>query len=179
MSVLVTYASKHGATQGIAERIAQTLRHEGSEVDLLPLDAVRDVSRYEAVVIGSAVYYGSWLKTALEFVRSQRAVLATRPVWLFSCGPLGSEVHDTEQQPKELGELQASVGPRDHRVFFGALDAHTLSFPERMVVKAVRAPEGDFRDWNAIEAWATTIAMSLPLHPERPGDAAPAGTSAG
>lgn len=179
MSILVTYASKHGATKGIAERIAQALHHEGREVALLPIDAVRDVGSFEAVVIGSAVYYGSWLKDAVEFVRGHQALLATRPVWLFSCGPLGTEVHDNEQQPKELGDLQVAVGARDHRLFFGALDTHTLSFPERMVVKAVRAPEGDYRDWNAIEAWATGIAASLPLHPERPGDTTLPGGSAG
>ena len=165
MSILVAYASKHGATRGIAEHIAQTLRDRGREADVVPMDAVEHLGTYDAVVLGSAVYYGSWMKEAVEFVRRNRAALAERPVWLFSSGPLGTEVHDSEEQPKEIGELQAAIGTRGHRLFFGALDPHVLSFPERMVVKAVRAPEGDFRDWEAIDAWAEGIARELAREP--------------
>lgn len=172
MAVLVAYASKHGATRGIAEHIARTLRTLGREADVVPVDAVEHLDAYDAVVIGSAVYYGSWLKDAAEFVRHNGAVLSERPVWLFSSGPLGTEVHDSEEQPKEARELQAAVGARDHRLFFGALDPHTLSFPERMVVKAVRAPAGDYRDWDAIAAWATDIAGVLASGGASPGQPA-------
>jgi len=161
MTVLVTYASKHGSTEEIAERIAATLRRSGIETDLKPVDAVRDVEPYAAVVLGSAIYYGSWLKEARELVHRYETALAARPVWLFSSGPLGVEVRDAEPQPKEYAEFQESVKPRDPRVFFGALDHSQLSFIERMVVKGVRAPEGDFRDWKAIEEWAESIARAL------------------
>jgi menaquinone-dependent protoporphyrinogen oxidase len=161
MTVLVAYASKHGSTQGIAERIVEKLRQRGKEVEARKLDAVEDPGSYEALVIGSAIYYGSWLKGATEWVHRNQAVLAGRPVWLFSVGPLGTDVKDTEQQPKEMVEFQEAIRPRDQRIFFGVLDHHKLSFAERMVVKAVRAPEGDFRDWEAIEAWAESIARDL------------------
>jgi menaquinone-dependent protoporphyrinogen oxidase len=161
MTVLVTYASKHGSTQGIAERIAEKLRQLGKEAEAQPLDAVEDPGSYEALVIGSAIYYGSWMKEATEWVHRNQAVLAQRPVWLFSVGPLGTEVKDAEQQPKEMAEFQQAIRPREQRVFFGVLDHHRLSFAERMVVKAVRAPEGDFRDWEAIEVWAESIAREL------------------
>jgi menaquinone-dependent protoporphyrinogen oxidase len=161
MAVLVAYASKHGSTQGIAERIAEKLRQLGKEAEAQPVETVKDPGSYEALVIGSAVYYGSWLKDATEWVHRNRAILAQRPVWLFSVGPLGTEVKDAEQQPKEMAEFQQSIKPRDQRIFFGALDHNRLSFPERMVLKAVRAPEGDFRDWEAIDAWAATIAQNL------------------
>jgi menaquinone-dependent protoporphyrinogen oxidase len=161
MAILVAYASKHGATRGIAEHIAQTLRQLGHQADVAPVDGAEYLSTYDVVVIGSAVYYGSWMKEATEFVRRNRAALSERPVWLFSSGPLGTEVHDGEEQPKEISELQAEIGARDHRMFFGALDPQRLSFPERMVVKAVRAPAGDCRDWQAIAAWATDIAGAL------------------
>src|ERR1700731_2338808 len=152
MTVLVAYASKHGSTQGIAERIAEELRQLGREAEARPVDAVENPGSYEAFVIGSAVYYGSWLKEATEWVRRNRAILAARPVWLFSSGPLGTEVKDAEPQPKEIAEFRETIGPRDQRIFFGALEHSRLSFAERMMVKAVRAPEGDFRDWQAIEA---------------------------
>jgi menaquinone-dependent protoporphyrinogen oxidase len=161
MTLLIAYASKHGSTQGIAERIAEQLRQLGKDAEARPVDAIEDAGGYEAFVIGSAVYYGSWLKEATEWVHRNQAVLAKLPVWLFSVGPLGTEVKDAEQQPKELAEFQQAIGPRDQRLFFGALDHHTLSFAERMMVKAVRAPEGDFRDWQAIEAWAASIARDL------------------
>jgi menaquinone-dependent protoporphyrinogen oxidase len=161
MTVLVAYASKHGSAQGIAERIAEKLWQLGKEAEARPVDAVEDPGSYEALVIGSAVYYGSWLKEATEWVHRNQAVLAKLPVWLFSVGPLGTEVQDAEQQPKEMAEFQQAIGPREQRIFFGALDHSRLSFAERVMVKAVRASEGDFRDWEAIEAWAESIARDL------------------
>jgi menaquinone-dependent protoporphyrinogen oxidase len=161
MTVLVTYASKHGSTQGIAERIAERLRQMGKQAEARPVEDVTDPGSYEAFVIGSAVYYGSWLKEATEWVHRHQAILASHPVWLFSVGPLGTEVKDTEPQPKEMAEFQQAIHPRDEGIFFGALDHNKLSFAERMVVKAVRAPEGDFRDWQAVEAWAASIAQDL------------------
>jgi menaquinone-dependent protoporphyrinogen oxidase len=161
MTVLVAYASKYGSTQGIAERIAEQLRQLGKEAEARPMDEVSDPGSYEALVIGSAIYYGSWLKEATDWVHRNRAVLAGRPVWLFSVGPLGTDFMDTEQQPKERAEFQQAIAPRDQRTFFGALDPSRLSFAERMLAKALRAPVGDFRDWEAIEAWAANIARHL------------------
>jgi menaquinone-dependent protoporphyrinogen oxidase len=161
MSILVTYASKHGSTQEVAERIAGQLRQRGKEVAIRPMEDVEQPGSYEALVIGSPIYYGSWMKEATAWVHRNQVILAGRPVWLFSVGPLGAEVKDTEQQPKEMAEFQETIKPRDHRVFFGTLDHHKLSFAERMVVKAVRAPEGDFRDWEAIDSWSANIAQSL------------------
>jgi menaquinone-dependent protoporphyrinogen oxidase len=125
------------------------------------VEEVSDPGSYEAFVIGSAVYYGSWLKEATERVHRNQAALAGRPVWLFSSGPLGAEIKDAEQQPKEIAEFQHAIRPREQRIFFGALDHTRLSFAERMMAKAVRAPEGDFRDWQATEAWAASIATNL------------------
>ena len=161
MTVLVAYASKHGSTREIAERIAEKLRQIGKQAETRSVDAVSDPESYEALVIGSAIYYGSWLKEATEWVRRNQAVLAARPVWLFSSGPLGTEVKDAEPQPREIAEFRETIGPRDQRIFFGALEHSRLSFAERVMVKAVRAPEGDFRDWQAIEAWAASIARNL------------------
>jgi menaquinone-dependent protoporphyrinogen oxidase len=68
---------------------------------------------------------------------------------------------DRASRPKEMAGFRKAIRPRDERIFFGALDYHKLSFPERMVMKAMRAPEGDFRDWPAIEAWAASIDRDL------------------
>ncbi len=178
MSILVAYASKHGATAGIAERIAERLRTAGLEAEARPVNAVRNPAAYDAFVIGSATYMFRWMKEAAEFVGRNRALLATRPVWLFSSGPLGTDATDKEGQdlrvvsaPRELPELQAAIHARDHRVFFGAFDPRmkAIGFTERLVLMmpAARAafPEGDFRDWAEIEAWADGIAHELAPEP--------------
>jgi menaquinone-dependent protoporphyrinogen oxidase len=161
MTVLVTYATKHGSTRGIAEAIATTLADRGIPAEALEVDAVGDVGSYDAVVLGSAIYMGRWLKEATEFTRNQRKLLTERPLWLFSSGPLGTDVDDDEEQPKELAELRETLKPRGHRLFYGALTRDALGFGERMIIKAVKAPEGDFRDWDEIRAWAATIAAEL------------------
>jgi menaquinone-dependent protoporphyrinogen oxidase len=165
MTVLVAYASKHGSTEGIAQAIADRLRELGEPVEVGSVDEIREVEGFRAVVLGSAVYAGSWMKEAVEFVQRFAEALAERPVWLFSSGPLGTEVEDEEEQPRQLAEMRGIVGPIDHRVFFGALDRSSLGFGERMLVKAVKAPEGDFRDWDAIRGWAEEIARELGADP--------------
>jgi len=174
MSVLVAYASRHGATQGIGERIAERLRAAGLEVEARRVSDVRDVSGYDAYVIGSAAYMFHWLKDATGFVRRHRFVLTTRPVWLFSSGPLGTDTVDEEgrdvlvtTEPKEFVELRAMLHPRGDRVFFGAWDpsARPASLAERIVLRMPAArkamPAGDFRDWPAIDAWADSITAEL------------------
>jgi menaquinone-dependent protoporphyrinogen oxidase len=184
MTVLVVYVSKHGATRQIAERIAATLTAGGQPADACPVENAGDVAGYDAFVIGAAAYYGHWLKPAAEFVRAHRALLADRPVWLFSSGPLGTETTDGQGRelreaalPKELGELDEATRARGHRVFFGALDPADLTLAERTVrrLPAGRGllPEGDFRDWDDIDAWAGAIARELsgapPADPEPDG----------
>jgi menaquinone-dependent protoporphyrinogen oxidase len=174
MHVLVAYASRHGATQGIAERIAQTLRSKGLDAEAISAASVRDAAGYDAFVIGSAAYMFHWLKDAARFVHRNRAILAERPVWLFSSGPLGTDAVDKDgidqkvaAVPKEIAELTAAVDARDHRVFFGAYDRDRkpIGLAERFVglMPAARdaLPAGDFRDWPEIEAWAAEIAHDL------------------
>ena len=158
MSVLVAYASKHGATEGIAMHIAERLRELGRDAEARTAEDVTDLGGVEAVVLGSAVYAGSWMKEAMELVHHSANALALLPVWLFSSGPLGEEIKDGMDQIRQLEELRETLNPRDHRIFFGALDKEKLGFGERMIAKAVKAPDGDFRDWDQIEAWAEGIA---------------------
>lgn len=166
MSILVAYASKHGSTQGIAERIAEKLRRLGLQVELRPIHAVTDLTGFDAFVIGAAAYYFHWMKEATQFVRHHQAELAQRPVWLFSSGPIGTETTDAQgrdvrvtSEPKEFAELKEIVHPRETHIFFGALDATQFGFPERLIVS--KLPQGDFRDWAEIDAWAETIAQTL------------------
>lgn len=158
--VLVAYASKHGSTVGIAEAIADRLRDSGHDAEARAVQ-VADPREVEAVVLGSAIYAGSWMNEAIEFAERHVDTLRQVPTWLFSSGPLGVEVRDEEEQPRQLGRLTEALHPRGHQVFFGALDRTKLGFGERMMVKAVKASEGDFRDWDAIRSWAADIAQAL------------------
>jgi len=178
MAVLVTYASRHGATQGIAERIGETLRANGLDAETRPAASVRNASAYDAFVIGSAAYMEHWLKDAKSFVDRNRDVLAARPVWLFSSGPIGPDPvdkHGVDQKvaavPKEAPELVAALHARDHHVFFGAYDPDQkpvgmveglgMRFMKLMPAAREAIPAGDFRDWPEIESWATAIAHEL------------------
>jgi menaquinone-dependent protoporphyrinogen oxidase len=172
MSILVAYASKHGATEEIAKRIAESLRAAGHDAEDLSVTEAGALERYDGFVLGSATYMGHWLKDAAAFVRKNRDLLAHKPVWLFSSGPLGTEATDpkgvdvrTSAEPKELPEFQEVISPRGHRVFFGVLDPGKLSFTERSLRKLPAArgvmPEGDFRDWQEIQAWAQEIATEM------------------
>ncbi len=160
MTVLVAYASKHGSTEGIARSIAERLRERGTDAETRPIGEVKDLGNVKAIVVGSAVYMESWMKEASAFVERHREALSRIPVWLFSSGPTGTEPTDVGVSEKQLAALQA-LGPRDHRLFYGALDPGKLGFLERKMVKAVKAPVGDFRDWDEIRAFADEIANAV------------------
>lgn len=161
MRVLVTAASRHGSCAEVAEQIGRTLRAAGLPADVRTPDAVADVDGYGAVVLGSAVYYGRWLPAAVDFVRRTGPALAEVPVWLFSVGPVGAPVPQPTEPPPMAAEMVRRTCARDHRVFPGALDRKRLNLRDRLVVSALRAPEGDFRDWAAIRDWAGGIAAEL------------------
>ena len=59
--ILVTYATCTGSTVGVAEAIGKTLAEQGLIVDVLPMQAVKDLSAYQAVVAGSAIQDKRWL----------------------------------------------------------------------------------------------------------------------
>jgi menaquinone-dependent protoporphyrinogen oxidase len=183
--VLVVYASRHGGTRGIAERIGDVLRTDGLEADVAPADQVAGVGGADAVVIGSGVYMGSWLKEGIDFIKRNEATLAELPLWLFSSGPIPGSSKDKgpsgdlledalgpKDGPgsggrKKIDEITSATNPRDHRVFLGAFDPEDP--PKVMSERIVRMlpaaknllPTGDFREWDAIEAWAHVIAASL------------------
>ena len=163
--VLVAYASKHGATAEVAEKIGQALREAGLPTDVLTVNRVGDLTPYKAVVLGSAVYIGQWRKEAVAFLKANEKALAGRPVWLFSTGPTGKgdpvELMKGWHFPKALQPIADRIQPRDIAVFHGALDQKKLSLVEKWMVKNVKAPLGDFRVWEAVNSWAAVIADTL------------------
>lgn len=164
--VLVTAASRHGSTAEIADVLAAEIggcpagRAAGVQATAVPITARPDPARYDAVVLGSAVYAGRWLPPAHDLAVHAVAALRQRPVWLFSSGPIGQPPFPPDE-PHDVATLSTLFTPRDCRVFPGRIDVDRLAFPERALVRAMRAPVGDFRDWPAVRAWAGEIAAAL------------------
>ena len=146
---------------------------------------------YDAFVIGSAAYMGRWLKGARAFAQRHRSILAGKPTWLFSSGPVGTDTVDAKghdvraaAEPKEFAELRGELHPRDEHVFWGAYDpnAKPIGLAESLgqrilnLIPAARdaLPAGDFRDWTEIDAWAESIAAQLT---DRPGERDAVGTA--
>jgi menaquinone-dependent protoporphyrinogen oxidase len=168
--VAVAYASKYGSTREIAERIAAVLAESGIDAYAVPAAEVEDVSSYGAVVLGSAVYMGRWLPDAWKFVHRHRARLSTRPLWLFSSGPVGEAARHPDQAalPLRVGRAVERLSAREHRTFGGRVAPEPKGFMDRAVTRKVPSAQCDARDWDAIEAWAREIALHLPRTGDRP-----------
>jgi menaquinone-dependent protoporphyrinogen oxidase len=168
MVVLMGYASRHGSTRAIADRIAASLDEYGNLVEVHAMADAPDPGGYDAVVLGSGIYGGAWSPDAVRFVRRHVNTLARRPVWLFSVG-LGPAAADQgfrlagvmERQGPKILDGFGMLRPREHRVFAGVIQAEHLSRPQRLAFRMVRGRYGDFRDGKELDAWADDIARAL------------------
>jgi menaquinone-dependent protoporphyrinogen oxidase len=175
MRVLVAYASKHGSTAEIAQSVADGMRHGlgfpaapaaqdlafiAPNVDVWSVEDAPDPGDFDAVIVGSALYMGRWMPSALDYLHEHANALAGLPVWLFSSGPIG-EMGASDEDPLDLIQLRQDIRTEGDIVFGGKLDRHRLSLAEKAIVVALRTPDGDFRDWDAIAAWSHSIADAL------------------
>jgi menaquinone-dependent protoporphyrinogen oxidase len=164
-TVLVVYASRHGATRGVASRIAARLGELGLSVDLCDVADAKPPRDYDAVVFGSPVYDQSWPPEAEAFVRRHLGALADRAVWLFSVGTFG----DTRRligplmtrEPRGIADLRSAIQPREYRVFAGVIERHQWPLWSRVFFHALGGRLGDNRDWPEIDAWASSIGHAL------------------
>ncbi len=163
--ILVAYASKYGATKEIANKIGELFQEAGLKVNVLPAEQVDDLTRYDAVVLGSAVYDREWCKAAGAFLADYESSLAKIPVWLFSSGALGNGdptmLMNGWHFPAALQALAYRIHPRDITFFHGAINIEKLNFAEKQIAEEFYTPLGDFRDWDAITKWAASIVISL------------------
>jgi menaquinone-dependent protoporphyrinogen oxidase len=163
--ILVAYATKYGSTAEIADKIGAVLRDEGLSAEVFPVTEVKDLSHYTAVVLGSGVYIGKWRKEAASFLKTHEKALSHRTVWLFSSGPTGEgnaeEIMDGWTFPQDLQPVADRIDPTDTVVFHGEINSDKMNFIEKKMIKAVKAPHGDFRDWDAISTWGREIANTV------------------
>lgn len=163
--ILITYASRAGSTAEIAEAIGKTLSQRGSQVDVLPMQDVKDLSAYGAVVAGSAMRSSKWLPEAMQFIKTHRAVLSQMPFATFTvCITLAMSNSDPyrESVAAWIQPVRAQVRPVGEGLFAGMLDFHKLPFNwDAIKLRAIVAlgifPKDDRRDWKAIQAWAESI----------------------
>ena len=163
--VLVAYGSRYGGTAEIAEEIGKVLKQENLEVDVFSADHVKNPTRYDAFIIGSGVYAGMWRKEAVNFVINNEKVFADKPVWIFSSGPTGEgdvkKLMSGWEYPAKIRPVVESIKPRDITTFHGVVNPDKLSFFHKLVLKMVKSPSGDFRNWDTITDWANSIADEL------------------
>lgn len=165
-SVLVGYATQYGSTQEVAEAIGETLRGAGLEVDIRPVQEVRDLGGYSAVVLGAPLMKSRFHKDALNFLKKQRETLAKMPVVVFALGPV-KEPHDEEEWQSSRAQLDKQMkdfpwlAPSAVELFGGKFDPATLPFPLNKL--AGKEPASDARDWPAIRAWAGGLKPILAL----------------
>ena len=172
MCVLVAYATDHGSTRGVADRIADRLQQRGVDADARAVADVGGVPRYEAVVVGSAIHGSRWLPAARQFADRNAGPLRERPVWLFSVSTLGDEesmfpsrvadrLRAMRKETPEVAELRRLLHPREHRNFAGAITRSHWAAAGRAFFRAIGGRYGDHRNWAAIDAWADRIAAQL------------------
>jgi menaquinone-dependent protoporphyrinogen oxidase len=158
--VLVAYASKSGATAGIAEAIGAELQLHGHDVDVLDVNQVTDLTRYDVVVLGSALYIRRWRKNAVRFLRHNVDALRERQVWLFHSGPVGADKDEDQDMPPAVCRLAHEIGATPAVTFPGRLEPDTAKgFLARRLATGNLA--ADSRDWDKIRAWATDISAAI------------------
>lgn len=164
--ILVVYGTKTGCTAGIAERIGETLGESGATVDVRPAEDKPDPSSYDAAVVGSGVRVGSWHASVKDWVAVNAAALKERPVAFFTaCLTMAQTPEKADEVRAYTDPLrqQTGVEPVEIGLFAGMNEPKRFSLPERLILKAMKAPEGDFRDMDAVAEWARAVAGKLGL----------------
>lgn len=154
--ILVTYATKLGSTTEVVQQIADTISQTGSSVDVVPIKADIEVSDYDIVIIGSAIRMGKWLPEAVNFVKQHQNKLNQIPTSIFSVHILnqGDNPEDKKERQAYTTAVREILHPESEAFFAGKINATQLGFFERLLFKAVKSPDGDFRDWGTIQNWA-------------------------
>lgn len=159
-SILITYATRYGSTQEVAEAVAATLHERGLSVDIEPIRLVHELGKYRAVVLGAPLYAFHWHKDALHFLERYRKILQTRPVAIFALGPFHAEEKEFQIARQQLGKELAKfpwLKPQAPAIFRGSFNPRKLTFPHNLVPALKNMPASDARDWTVIRSWANDL----------------------
>jgi menaquinone-dependent protoporphyrinogen oxidase len=161
--ILILYASRAGSTAEIANAIGQQLCSAGFSAEVRPIEQASTLDGYAAVVLGSAVRYGTWLPEMVKFMERQKPALQKLPAAFFTvCMKASQHSASAKTEMAQYSSAARAVfTPKTETFFAGKIDLAKLSFFDRLMVKAVKSPVGDLRDWAAIRAWAGELAKLL------------------
>jgi len=166
--ILIAYATRCGATSEVARHIGRVLSEAGAMVEVHPVKEVDDLGPYQAVIVGSAIRAGRWLPEAVRFVKRHAAALSQLPVAYFVvCLTMKDDTPEHRSTVNSyldpVRQQVPEVQPLDVGLFAGAMTYTQLPIVARLMAKAVKAPQGDFRDWPAVTSWASGLPSVL-LH---------------
>jgi menaquinone-dependent protoporphyrinogen oxidase len=155
MHILVAFASRKGSTEEIAQAIGKELESS----DRVTVANFKDISSLEgadAAVIGAPVYTGHIVVDLRKFVEKNQDYLKSIPVAAFAAGlaPVNPKIGSTGAIEEQLRGILGPANLVATRVFAGKLDPAQHSFMTKTMISLMKAPTGDFRDWNEIKAWA-------------------------
>jgi len=165
-TALVIYGTKTGCTEGIAEQIGRTLTEAGVTVDVRAAGDKPDAAGYDAILVGSGVRAGSWHGSVKDWVTANVEALKSSPVAFFTaCLTMADDPGKADEVRAYTDPLIESTGvkPVDIGLFAGMNDPKKFSLPERLIMKAMKAPQGDFRDMDAVAAWTREVVGKLGL----------------
>ncbi|MCC6147256.1 MAG: flavodoxin domain-containing protein [Anaerolineaceae bacterium] len=157
--ILISYATHAGSTPEIAAVIGETLARRGFSVVVKPVNANPSLNGCDAVILGSAVHMANWLPEMVDFIKKNQVVLSQMPVALFTVHilNLGNDEASRVSRLAYLNSVRPLLDPMDEVFFAGKIDLDALSFVDRLMVKMVKSPIGDYRDWDGICAWSSVI----------------------
>ena len=160
--ILVAYATKCGSTEEVAQAVGRVLRQVGADVEVAPVQKVKDLAQYSAVVLGTCIRMSKPIGEATRFAEKHRRALNERPVALFSVGlgPRDKTLEGDRAAAEFIQPLKEMIEPVKLGLFAGKVDHAKLGFFFRLAAKrddTGTLTEGDWRDWAAIEAWAQEL----------------------
>ncbi len=154
--ILVIYATKYGATEGIAAAIAEGLQKKGRDTDVKNVTDVFDITGYRAIIIGSPIYYGKVLPEIVSFVRLHKNLLHEIPVIGFLSGYSLLDISPEKKRAASAAfdPVREYIELRGVGYFAGKVSEDQLSFKDKAVMKITGAKSGDYRNRDTAIIWA-------------------------
>ena len=164
--ILVAYATKCGSTAEISTAITESLCAGGLSAELKRASSVKSIEGYQGVVLGTAIYMGSPLKEATDFIEKFVSQMADTPFAIFDvCLTMKEATPENEKIALDyLKSISDVISPIKSGAFSGRIDLATLPPLYRMFAQADNEgtlAEGDYRDWNVISTWAEELGIVL------------------
>jgi menaquinone-dependent protoporphyrinogen oxidase len=158
---LIAYGSAAGSTAEVAQAIGEEMQKGGVEVDVKPVEDIKNISGYDGVVVGSSVRMFTLLGKTKRFLRKHRKQLRQLPLAYFiSCMTMKEPTEENLEKTKGFAKPMLKVKePLSLGLFGGCFDPDKLTGIFAQTMK--EEPKEDARDWEKIKAWTREILPKL------------------